>query len=232
VNRSEQINEIGAALAKAQGAIKNPLKKNSVRTGTYSYEYADLAEVIDCCKPHLAANGLAILQSPSTDGKVVAIKTLLLHTSGQFIEDTLILMANDTRPQSIGSAITYGRRYAYCAMVGIAADVDDDGAAANGQSQGGQKEPKRAFEPKQREPQAPRQNITVPAGVAITFDAKNPTHYEKLIAKLEQMKVDGSHRLAVLEQMNGKPMTQTTLETAVKTVLEATSVVNAVRELA
>jgi len=79
----------------------------------------------------MLANGLALVQSPSTAGNVVTVTGTLYHTSGESITSVLSGTAKDTTPQAIGSAITYFRRYQMCAVLGVAAE-DDDGAAASG----------------------------------------------------------------------------------------------------
>jgi len=131
---SEQLNELATALAKAQaemeGAVKasiNPFfaKPGDARKGAY----ADLSSVRDACFPALTKYGIAVVQSPTADGAKVSVETLLLHTSGQWIRDTLTVTAKDDSPQAIGSATTYCRRYSLQAFAGIAPE-DDDGNAA------------------------------------------------------------------------------------------------------
>jgi len=140
LRRSPEIHLLAAALAKAQGSYHHPVKNRTVKmklnSGTIEYKYADLVSTINCCKDGLSSNGLSIVQSASTKGKTVVVITLLLHSSGQYIEDTLILEANDQKPQSIGSAITYARRYAYQAMAGVSSEEDDDGTLAHGRADG------------------------------------------------------------------------------------------------
>lgn len=130
MKRSENINEIATALAKAQGEMDNASKEKT--NPHFGSKYADLASVWDSVREPLSKNGLSIVQSPSTtaDG-LVRITTLLLHQSGQWFEDEFDLSPRDKTPQSFGSATTYGRRYALMGMVGIAPGDDDDGNAAS-----------------------------------------------------------------------------------------------------
>lgn len=121
------LNELAAALAKAQGQICNAVK--GADNPYFKSKYADLAAVWDACRGPLSANGLSVIQNPKANGKVVTIETVLLHSSGQWFSGELTIEAKDSSPQSIGSAITYGRRYALSAFVAIAAE-DDDGNAA------------------------------------------------------------------------------------------------------
>lgn len=134
---SESLDALAGALAKAQGAMKHPGKNKTAKVplktgGSYQYNYADLADCIDAIRGPLAANGLALVQMAFNEPGAVGIVTRILHASGQWIEGTLFMPCADSKPQSIGSAITYGRRYALSPMAGIASDDDDDGSAAQG----------------------------------------------------------------------------------------------------
>ena len=121
---SEQISELAAALAKAQGMMENAVM-NRVNPH-FKSKYADLAAIFDAARKPLSANGLAIVQTIG-DG---VLHTRLLHTSGQWIASEHPLPMTG-RPQEIGSALTYARRYSLSALIGIAADEDDDANAAN-----------------------------------------------------------------------------------------------------
>lgn len=135
---SDQIVELATALAKAQGVMRHPGKNKVAKVptktgGSYSYNYADLADVLDAVRGPFAANGLSVVQVPfNRSADVVGICTRIMHSSGQWIEGTLYMPCADSKPQTIGSAITYGRRYAISPMAGIASDDDDDGNAAQG----------------------------------------------------------------------------------------------------
>lgn len=128
---SEQINEFAAALAKAQGQIQGAVKDST--NPAFKSRYADLASVWDACRVALSLNGLAVVQGPALADRGVSVTTRLLHSSGQWAESTLILPMDKATAQGAGSAITYARRYALAAMVGVAPDDDDDGNAASQQ---------------------------------------------------------------------------------------------------
>lgn len=131
---SEQINELATALAKAQGAMKNAeMNKTNPH---FKSKYADLAAVREATIPALSANGLAIIQFTEAVNAGMLLHTRLLHASGQWIDSSYVLAADLTKPQSLGSAITYGRRYGWVAMCGIASEEDDDGNAAQAQAKG------------------------------------------------------------------------------------------------
>lgn len=130
--KSDQINELASALSKAQGQIKGAIKDTS--NPFFKSKYADLASVWDACREPLSGNGLSVMQTTIGDDPTkVTVVTTLAHTSGQWIQGQLTLMPAKADPQGIGSAITYARRYALAAIVGVAPD-DDDGNAASGKS--------------------------------------------------------------------------------------------------
>lgn len=124
---SEQIGELAAALAKAQGEMGGA--KKDAANPFFKSKYADLASVWEACRAALSKNGLCVVQAPSADGPKVSVETMLAHTSGQWIKDTLTVQAKDDGPQAVGSAITYLRRYAMQGMTGVAPE-DDDGNEA------------------------------------------------------------------------------------------------------
>lgn len=134
VTRSESIDKLAAALAKAQGTMKFAVKdaiNPAFKTGTSSgSKYADLASVQEACREALVANELAVMQLPTADGRKVTLTTVLMHASGQFVSSELTMTAAQDTPQSIGSTITYARRYALAALAGVA-QADDDGNAGS-----------------------------------------------------------------------------------------------------
>ncbi len=134
--KSEEIDKLAAALAKAQGSFAHPRKTIKVNVGTYSYWYADLPAVIDAIREVFAPNGLSFTQFPSMNWKRKAVlcKTIIFHSSGQWISSEVEVTTKDFSAQSIGSGITYARRYALSAMAGVAAETDEDGSAATGKS--------------------------------------------------------------------------------------------------
>lgn len=144
MQKSEAIGELVTALAKAQKAYK-PLIKDSTNP-YYNSKYADLAAVIESTKDGLADNNLAVVQLPSFENGKVVITTILAHGSGQFLQEELALdppsvkdkntgeVIFKTDPQSVALTVTYGRRVGYQAIVGVAAEDEDDGNAASGKT--------------------------------------------------------------------------------------------------
>ncbi len=153
MRKSEQINELGAALAKAQGEMSNA--KKDAANPFFKSHYATLGSVWDAIRGPLSKHGLSIVQTTEFEGERVTISTTLLHASGQWIEGTIPVLSQKQDSQSMGSAMSYARRYALMGMIGIAAE-DDDGEATMGRSAPQQK-------PMTAAPAAARVSITQPA---------------------------------------------------------------------
>jgi len=125
---SGELNALAESLAKAQGVMV-PAKKGA-QNPFFKMKYADLASVWDVCRGPLSENGLSVVQAISVPapGETI-LQTILLHTSGQLIVSSYPVKPVKDDPQGMGSAITYARRYALMAMIGIAPE-DDDGESA------------------------------------------------------------------------------------------------------
>ena len=145
---SETINELAEALSKAQGVMGGALKDSS--NPFFKSKYADLASVWDACRKALSDNGLSVVQGvenaysvndDTIDSTVLKVSTRLMHRSGQWMQCDLMMNPKDGTPQAVGSAITYGRRYALAAMVGVY-QTDDDAEAAHGRATGLKTDPR------------------------------------------------------------------------------------------
>lgn len=102
--------------------------------GSYKYTYADLAQISRVLLPILGECGLSFIAKPTmTDDGRMVLAYKLLHTSGAS-EDGQYPLPTGGTPQSMGSAITYARRYCLCAVTGVAPEDDDDGAAAEAEA--------------------------------------------------------------------------------------------------
>lgn len=120
---SEAIDQITIALSAFQGEVEQPqLNKENPY---FKSRYVDLSGVLKAAQPILAKNGLCVAQIIS-GGDLI---TLLSHKSGQWFK-SICPIGNYKNQQERGSAITYTKRYAICAILGIAADTDDDGNSA------------------------------------------------------------------------------------------------------
>lgn len=124
--------EAGAKFAEALAAFQAELPKldkaNTADTGSYTYRYADLADVSSVVLPLLAKHGLSFSSKPTLDEGKFVLAYVLRHVSGESDSGTYPLPSGT--PQQIGSAITYARRYVLGAITGVAPDADDDGKAA------------------------------------------------------------------------------------------------------
>lgn len=129
-DQTPSVGKLADALAKAQGAM-DAAKKDAANPH-FGSKYANLAAVWEAIRVPLAANGLAVVQLSTSDAAGVTVTTQLLHSSGEWIRDRLFLPVVQKTPQGYGSALTYARRYSLAAMVGVAAEEDDDGNAASG----------------------------------------------------------------------------------------------------
>lgn len=131
MEKSQSIANLAAALAKFQGEVRNAPK--SADNPYFKSKYTPLDVVVDHIRPILEKNGLSYIQSCGGDGAIVTVTTLIMHSSGEWIEtEALSLKADKMTAQGAGSAITYARRYALTAAFGIASDEDDDGNIATG----------------------------------------------------------------------------------------------------
>lgn len=156
--QSESIGNLALALAKAQGEMGAAAK--DANNPHFKSRYADLASIMDACRAPLAKHGLAVsqLSCRENDGSV-GLTTILLHESGEFLGSSLTARPAQENPQVVGSLLTYLRRYALAAIVGVVSD-DDDGEAAAA--------PARKPAPRQEPPQAFQRDV---AKVADTFGA-------------------------------------------------------------
>jgi hypothetical protein len=136
MNKSDQINELAAALSKAQGTIKGAMKDTA--NPFFKSKYADLSSVWDACREQLFNNGLSVAQMPFQSESGIGMETVLMHSSGQWISGQFVMPVSKADAQGVGSATTYARRYSLAAMVGVAPE-DDDGNAASGKGEKGGK---------------------------------------------------------------------------------------------
>ena len=120
---SESINELAAALCKAQGEMGGAVKDSS--NPFFKSSYADLTSVIKAIKQPFADNGLSYTQFPVNDENGVGVSTRLMHVSGQWLEMEYTLPMVKKDPQAAGSCISYARRYSLQAMAGIPTAEDD-----------------------------------------------------------------------------------------------------------
>jgi hypothetical protein len=125
--QSQELGALAAALCKAQSVMEGAKQDSS--NPFFKSKYADLASVWAACKVPLTSNGLSVVQTVENGGEKAYLVTILLHTSGQWIKSLMPIIMTKNDAQALGSAITYCRRYALAAIVGVC-PTDDDGNAA------------------------------------------------------------------------------------------------------
>ena len=123
---SNEINELAAALSKAQSQFTPVLKKAK---GVHNSSYAEFIEFIEMAKPHLGEHGLSIVQFPFNDAGHVGIINRLMHSSGQWMEHDFGVPPSKHDTHAYGSAITYTKRYCYGSILGIPTTDDDSNQA-------------------------------------------------------------------------------------------------------
>ena len=144
MKKSETLTEFSKAFAKTQQEMKQPLK--DANNPFFKSKYVPLENVVEAITESASKNGLSFTQFPSSDEDGnVTVGTLVMHSSGEWIEyDPIKMKPVKNDPQSIGSAITYAKRYALSAIFGITSDQDDDGNEA---TQTKKQQPKKVNEP-------------------------------------------------------------------------------------
>jgi hypothetical protein len=129
MNQSEKINNLAFALARAQAEFP-PVKMNATNPFLKN-KYADLGAVIETVRPILAKNGLSVLQFPTSQEGRVGVRTVLMHESGEFMEEVVSLVPDNAKGlsvnQSAGVTISYLRRYALAAILNLYTEEDIDG---------------------------------------------------------------------------------------------------------
>lgn len=158
MSTSPTIGAIAAALAAAQGDIKNPAKDKTAKIASakgqysYTYTYADFATSLDAIRPILAKHKLAIVQAPFMRDNFVMLESRIIHESGEWLGNEYpVGMVADHR--TMGSALSYARRYALFPLLGIQGEDDDDGQAD-------QERPR--YEPRRSDAAPPRGNPAPP----------------------------------------------------------------------
>ena len=194
MERSENINELATALAKAQGSMTHAKKDSD--NPFFKSSYADLASVWEACRKQLSDNGLSIVQLPEEATTGLVLRTMLLHSSGQYITSHYSIPVSKNDAQAYGSALTYARRYALAAIVGVYQD-DDDANGATGKPEA----PKAVQQNKPQpapEPQKEQELITAPQIQKLQIVAKEQglTTEDMKAILAWKYKVDSSKKLS------------------------------------
>ena len=173
---SESIIELAKAMAAFQGEVKQPTKDGN--NPHFKSSYVTLDGVVGAITETASKHGLSFMQFPINQDNRIGIRTLVMHTSGEFIEGEPVFatpMKQD--PQAAGSVLTYLRRYSLAAIFGITSDVDDDG------NQGSAPPPQ--YQQQQNYQQAPQYQQPPQQDPNLRSDAQSKAIYAK-IKGLEQ----------------------------------------------
>jgi hypothetical protein len=125
---STETDKIYPAVIAMQHNLEAIERSKEVKTGKYSFKYAPLDAIMDKVKPLFAANGLAVMQGVDAD----VLTTRLIHQSGQWVESETHLNREQANMQGFGGEVTFKRRYALSALIGLVSDDDNDAPAARG----------------------------------------------------------------------------------------------------
>ena len=131
MNKSESIANLATALTQFAAEVHNP--KNTASNPFHKNKYTPLNDILSYVRPLLAQHGLSVSQLVHSDDAAIGVTTMLMHTSGEYIADTATMSPGAEKGMSaaqvVGSVVTYLRRYALTAVLGIASEDDDDGNA-------------------------------------------------------------------------------------------------------
>jgi hypothetical protein len=122
-----EFKELPTKLCELQNELLNPSKS----TKAYNYKYATLDQILNDCKPIIASHGFSVIQLPFNDDDLFGVETMLLHSSGEYIKARFGSKPKNQDAQTIGSLITYYRRYTILSLFNLAPEDDDDGARAS-----------------------------------------------------------------------------------------------------
>lgn len=126
MNKSESIKNLSVALCAFQSEV-DKIKKTATNP-FFKSKYATLSDILDVIREPLSSNGLSFVQFPKDKN---GLETMLMHTSGEWISESYEMTPVKNDPQGAGSVITYQRRYALGAILGLNIDVDDDANAGS-----------------------------------------------------------------------------------------------------
>lgn len=131
MKQSPSIALLAKALVAAQAELK-PVTKDATNPH-FKSKFASYDGIVDTVRPVLAKYKIAFLQgttTPESDAEsrvtAITVETMLVHESGEFITNAVVIPLAKVDPQGAGSALTYGRRYSLSALLGLATDEDDD----------------------------------------------------------------------------------------------------------
>lgn len=131
MDMSVDIKNLAIALNKTQAIMKDAIK--DTENDFFKSKYADLASVWLACREALTVNGLSVIQMPSNVDNKITLTTMLLHTSGEWMRESISIAPSKLDAQAAGSVISYLRRYSLAAFLGVA-QIDDDAEESMGRN--------------------------------------------------------------------------------------------------
>lgn len=154
LKKSESIQNLSKAMAEFQKSIKQPLK--DANNPFFKSQYVPLENVVEAITETGSPLGISFMQFASSDETgSIEVATLVMHSTGEYIEFPPVRMKPESnKPQAVGSAITYAKRYALSAIFGITSDKDDDGNEATGLNKQVEKQPKQQAKQQQTQDDA------------------------------------------------------------------------------
>ena len=123
-SESDKLDLLFTALAKAQSEM--PIAGLTSTNPYFKSKYADLAEFVRASRPYLTKNGLTVVQKIISDDGPSILYTKLGHSSGQWLESRMRIVPPKNDIQTLGSYITYLKRYSYASLVGVVSGQEDD----------------------------------------------------------------------------------------------------------
>ena len=138
MNISEGRSDLFAAISGAQAEFSTVVK--NATNPHFKSKFAPLDTIIEMIRPILPKHGLAVMQFTDIAEAGIVVETVITHSSGQYISGALAMPVVKQDPQGYGSALTYGRRYALAAALGIVSDEDVDGNGTE-KTKGGETQP-------------------------------------------------------------------------------------------
>lgn len=189
MNISEGRSDLFAAISGAQAEFSTVVK--NATNPHFKSKFAPLDTIIEMIRPILPKHGLAVMQFTDIAEAGIVVETVITHSSGQYISGALAMPVVKQDPQGYGSALTYGRRYALAAALGIVSDEDVDGNGTE-KTKGGEQPPQ-----PQKQQTRPGHQAQQPQPAAVNLDQSRAA-CDKIMTWIEAVagKVDSSKKLS------------------------------------
>ncbi len=186
MNQSTEIKDLFLAISKVQKTLKGAIKDSN--NPFFKSTYADLESCWAACREPLSENGLSIIQTMDYEPNHDFLITTLGHVSGQWIRSKTRIVSVKNDPQAMGSAITYARRYALAAIIGLVQTDDDAESAMN----------RKGLPPALPKPASiPVAQVIKPASVTSPVPPNKPSEIQKLT---ELNIINGNDEFSIFEQ--------------------------------